>query len=236
MIHRFALFGTSHLFAMALSVGPPAVAAHLVRSPARRWLARFVCNALAAILLINWILWLAYLHSIGGLNIGNSLLMNPCDWATIATLITLVRPNQYTYELAYFWALGGTLQGMLTPDLAYDFPDVQFIYFFIYHGGIIAAVIFVTVALGLRPVPRSILRVVAWTLAYAASAGLVDWLLRTNYGMLRAKPGFPTVLDFLAPWPWYIPELVALGFLSALVYYAPWFLADTAKRPASETA
>ena len=229
MIHKFALFGTSHILALALSFAAPAAAAWLTRE--RPSLARHVCKGLAAVLLVNWVLWLAYLHSIGGLNLGNALLMNLCDWATLATLITLVRPNQYTYELAYFWALGGTLQGMITPDLAYDFPDVQFVYFFIYHGGIIAAVIFLTLALGLRPVPQSILRVIAWTLAYAATAGLVDWLLGTNYGMLRAKPPFPTVLDFLAPWPWYIPELVALGLLSALVYYAPWFAADMLRRP-----
>ncbi len=181
-------------------------------------------------------LWFAYLGRIGGLNIGNELLMNLCDWATIATIVTLVRPGQHSYELAYFWALGGTLQGMLTPDIPYDFPDIQFIFFFVYHGGIIASVVYLTIALGLRPVPQSIPRVIAWTLFYAAVAGATDWLLGTNYGMLRSKPPFPTVLDFMPAWPWYVPELVALGVLSALVYYAPWYIFDSIRRRRLGTA
>ena len=29
-------------------------------------------------------------------------------------------------------------------------------------------------------------------------------------------------MDFLSPWPWYIPELVAIGLLSLLLYYVPF--------------
>ncbi len=132
-----------------------------------------------------------------------------------------------------FWALAGTLQGMMTPDVVYDFPDWQFVLFFVFHSGIIASVLYLTFGIGLRPVPASIPRVVVWSLVYAAVAGLADWRLGTNYGFLRAKPPFASVFDLMPAWPWYIPVLVALGLLSTLVYYAPWFVLDVMRGRAS---
>ena len=94
------------------------------------------------------------------------------------------------------------------------------------HAGNDASVLYLTFATGLRPVPASIPRAIAWSFLYAGVAGLADWLLGVNYGLLRSKPPFPSVLDFMPAWPWYIPVLFALGFLSTLVYYAPWFVLD----------
>jgi hypothetical integral membrane protein (TIGR02206 family) len=226
MLHRFVLFDTAHVTAIALAFVVPVALASATRPVRSEALERTVRWTLAVILAVNWALWMGMLYRIGGLNIGNALPLNLCDWATVATLISLVRPNQKSYELAYFWSLAGTLQGMMTPDVVYDFPDWQFILFFVFHSGIIAAVLYLTFATGLRPVPASIPRAIAWSFFYAAVAGLADWLLGVNYGLLRAKPPFPSVLDFMPAWPWYIPVLFALGFLSTLIYYAPWFLLD----------
>jgi hypothetical integral membrane protein (TIGR02206 family) len=225
----FVPFSENHLIAVALAFLTPAALVAAVRPLGKRY-ARGLSLFLAALLAVNWFLWMDLLYRNGWLTLGSVLPLNLCDWATIATVVTLVRPNQRTFELAYFWALAGTLQGMMTPDVIYDFPDWQFILFFVFHSGIIASVLYLIFAEGLRPVPQSIPRVIGWTLFYAAVAGTADWLLGTDYGFLRAKPPFHTVFDFMPAWPWYIPVLVALGLLSVLVYYAPWFIADQLRR------
>ena len=145
-------------------------------------------------------------------------------------MVTLFHPNQKSYELAYFWALAGTLQGMLTPDVQRDFPDTQFLLFFVFHGGIIAGVLYLTFGLKMRPYPASLPRVIGWTFVYAGVAGLFDWLSGADYGMLRAKPPYPTILDAMPPWPWYIGVLIAMGLASTLVYYAPFYLMDRVRR------
>jgi hypothetical integral membrane protein (TIGR02206 family) len=221
----FVPFSEDHLVAIALAFVAPAFLVAAVR-PFGRPYARALSLFLAALLAANWFLWMGLLYRKGWLTLGSVLPLNLCDWATIATIVTLVRPNQRTFELAYFWALAGTLQGMMTPDVVYDFPDWQFILFFVFHSGIIASVLFLIFAEGLRPVPASIPRVILWTLFYAAVAGVTDWALGTNYGFLRAKPPFHTVFDFMPAWPWYVLVLIALGVLSTLIYYAPWFVAD----------
>ena len=57
--------------------------------------------------------------------------------------------------------------------------------------------------------PASLPRVILATLLYVAAAGAADYALGTNYGFLRGKGDHVSLLTWLAPWPWYIGELVA---------------------------
>jgi hypothetical integral membrane protein (TIGR02206 family) len=183
-------------------------------------------HALAAILAAGWLAWFALFAARGWLTLSNSLPLNLCDWATAALIVALLTRDPTAYVLGYFWGLGGTLQALATPDIARGFPDPQFLFFFLNHDGVIAALLYLTLGAGLRPRPRQLPWVVAATLVYAGVAGATDYLLGVNYGFLRAKPANASLLDFLAPWPWYIPELVAIGLISLLAYYLPFLLAD----------
>jgi hypothetical integral membrane protein (TIGR02206 family) len=102
--------------------------------------------------------------------------------------------------------------------------------FFAFHCGVIAAVLYMTLGMRMRPVPASIPRVIAWTLFYGAAAGTVDWLFKVNFGFLRAKSTDPSVLDLLSPWPWYIAELVPIALVFILILYSPFFIADRVRR------
>ena len=227
-LRPFVFLGTSHVTALVLTLAAPLALAALTRT--RQGYEKQIRWGFAALLAVNWIAWMLLLYQKGWLGIGNESPLNLCDWATVATFIALVRPTQGTYELAYFWALCGTLQALITPDCVYDFPDIQFTLFFVYHGGIIAAVIYLTIGLKMRPYLVSILRVTGWTLLYGAVAGAADWLLGTNYGFLRAKPDHLTLLDYMSPWPWYLPELLVAGVLFMLFWYLPFALADMRAR------
>jgi hypothetical integral membrane protein (TIGR02206 family) len=225
----FVLFGLPHLVALALTVATPLALSALLRL-GRVPLDRVARLGFAAFLTAGWICWLILFAQRGWLTIGNGLPLNLCDWACTALIVALLTRGQFAYELGYFWGLGGTLQGMITPDLAYDFPDPQFLFFFGEHGGIIAALLYLTLGTGLRPRPSSLPRVAVATLLYATIAGIADWWLGTNYGFLRAKPAGASLLSFLAPWPWYIPELMAAGILSLMVYYLPFAALDWSRR------
>jgi hypothetical integral membrane protein (TIGR02206 family) len=220
----FVYFGASHV--AALAVIP--VASSLLIAFARGRVRRVKCMrwSLAALLAVNWSLWMLLLYTNGWLGVGNGLPLNLCDWATIATILCLLDPVQQLYELSFFWAFCGTLQALISPDSRFDFPDRQFVLFFVYHGAIIVSVLFLTFAARMRPYLLSLGRVTGWSLLYAAAAGLADWTLGTNYGFLRAKPAHLSLLDFMAPWPWYLPELFGAGIFFMLLWYAPFAVAD----------
>jgi hypothetical integral membrane protein (TIGR02206 family) len=228
---RFHAFGPSHWIAMALMLAVAAVLIAGTRAANSALLDKIVRWTLAAFLLADWIAYLAMFYVNGWLAIGNILPLNLCDWATVAVVVTLLHPNQRSYELSYFWALAGTLLASITPDLEFDFPDVRFLFFFFYHAVIIASVLYMTFGLRMRPVARSIGRVTVWTLSYIAVAGTADWLLGTDYGFLRAKPKVATLFDAMPPWPWYIAECFAIGIAAMLLLYAPFFIADRLRRP-----
>jgi hypothetical integral membrane protein (TIGR02206 family) len=226
MDQPFVFFGTAHVAAIALAFAVPLVLAVVVRLSGSGAFANAVRWAFAVGLIATYALWYWLLYSRGWMAVGNLLPMHLCDWAAIATIVTLLWPNQKSYELAYFWALTGTLQATLTPQLALGWPDWRFVVFFGFHGGVIAAVLYMTLGMRMRPWPASIPRVAVWTLVYGLAAGTVDWLFDANFGFLRAKSTDPSVLDLLSPWPWYIAELVPIGFALVLILYAPFFVAD----------
>jgi hypothetical integral membrane protein (TIGR02206 family) len=88
----------------------------------------------------------------------------------------------------------------VTPNLARGFPDARFINFFALHGGVIAAALYMTLCLGMRPVPMSIARFLAWSMAYLAIAMVANSMLGANFCYLRMKPTHPSLLDYMAPW------------------------------------
>jgi hypothetical integral membrane protein (TIGR02206 family) len=228
------LFGPAHLIALGLSLAIPLVLAAWIRRAPRHDSA--VRIALAVLLILGWAGWYGMLWSRGWLAPGNALPLNLCDWAQAALIVALLSRNQFAYELGYFWGLGGTLQGVITPDVGRGFPDIQFLLFMLDHAGLIAALLYLTLGTGLRPVPKSLPRVIAATLIYVVLAGIADYALATNYGFLRGKGDRVSLLTFLAPWPWYIGELVLIGLLSVAIYYAPFFVMDKLRRPKTSTS
>ena len=231
MSGAFTAFGPSHLAVMVLTLVVPAGLAIVARRLGSETFSRAVSFAFAGELLVTWIVWYWLIAARGWISAQTMLPMNLCDWATIATVATLLRPNQRSYELAYFWALSGTLQALVTPELFYDFPDLRFIIFFAFHGGTLAAVLFLTLTRGgLRPWPSSLPRVIAWSVLYLLSALAVNRIFGSNFGYLSAKPATPSLLDMLGRWPIYIAELAGVGILYLLVLYMPFFVADRLKR------
>ena len=227
----FIMFGPPHLTAIALTLLVPLAPALLARHEhLGRHADRLTRIGLTCFLAAGWICWYGqtiWRHELG---LGNGLPMNLCDWAEIGLIVALLTRDQFAYELGYFWGLGGTLQGVLTPPLYYDFPDLQFIFFFIQHGGVVAALLYLTLGTRMRPTSRSLPRVIAASFVYLIIAALVDWALGLNYGFLRAKPLGQSLLTLMSPWPWYIPELVAAGMGFVLLYYLPFALADWIRR------
>ena len=227
MVKAFVAFGPSHLAAIALSFFLPLALAAFTRGGSRQEIVRAIRFIFAALLIATWGLWYWLIAAQGWASAETVLPMQLCDWAGFAAISALIFRRQSCYELAYFWSLSGTLQALLTPELFYDFPDLRFIVFFAFHGGVIASVLYLTLGCGMRPRPSSLRRVALWSIGYFTSALATNRLFHTNFGYLSAKPAKASLLDLMPPWPYYLVELVALGGMYILVLYAPFFVADT---------
>ena len=128
-----------------------------------------------------------------------------CSLMVWVSGIMLVTRSFKIYEFAYFLGIGGGLQALATPDLGiYGFPHFRFFQTFLSHGLIVTAPIFMTVVEGFRPKWKSLLKTALWTNVYALAIYFVNTALGSNYLMVNAKPGVPSLLDLLPEWPWYV--------------------------------
>jgi len=226
----FVLFGKAHLSVIAVTFAVPLILAAVTRLTGDPRVAAVGRWSFVSLLVFERIARLGLLHRDGLLSVEAALPMHLCDWAAIMVVVTLIHPTQVSYELSYFWGLGGSLQALLTPDLAYGFPDPRFLSFFASHGGVIASVLYLTCGMHMRPEPMSIVRALGWSMLYLVAAMLVNSWLGSNFGYLRSKPDHPSLMDYMAKWPYYIPELAALAIASTLIYYLPFWLADWLQR------
>jgi hypothetical integral membrane protein (TIGR02206 family) len=142
-------------------------------------------------------------------------------------------PKPILVELTYFWGLGAVIQALATPDFTQHFPDPAYFRFYVTHGGVLAAAVFLVIGRRVYPRPGAPLRVFLITIAFAAVVGLADVLTGGNYMYLRIKPAAGSLLNFMGPWPWYIASGALLAVVLLTILYAPFWFVRRRDRSAS---
>jgi len=224
----FVLFSPLHLGAVALVI----VCCVLLALVLQHWrgnlqLREGLRHGLAIFSLLNLVGWQLWQLSVGTWTPGYALPLHICTFSNLLCAIMLWGRSYRVFEVQYFWGFAGVIQALLTPDIGrFGFPHFVFIIFFTSHGIILAAVTFMLVAERYRPHWRSIVRATVATLAFLAGVGIVNWLTGGNYMFVGYKPAFPSLIDLLGPWPWYILPMIAIGVVAFVIVYLPFAIAD----------
>ena len=218
----FHRFGFQHALALALVAATAFGLSWLLRrhpSPRARGAVRI---ALAAFLAIGLGAALVNALPLRGLEWIEILPLHFCDFAVLLAIAALLTERQTVSEMLYFWGLSGTVIAMLTPDVDHGFPDTFCISFFSLHGAVAVAAAVVAFGLGVRPRPGANWRIWGLTNLYAAVIAVIDWRAGENFLYLRTKPGEPSLLDYMGPWPWYILAADALALVIFWVLMIPF--------------
>jgi len=226
----FVLFSAQHLLAL-LAVGAGCLLLALLTprlgGPGRavlRW-------GLCAFAVGNWLGWDVWQARYGLWSPAYSLPLHLCTLSVVLSALLLATRSRGLFELLYFWGFTAAVVAMLTPDLVgngYGFPHFRYWIFFTSHGIILWAVSFAAAAWGYRPTWRALGRAVLVSNAYLLVAGLANWLTGGNYVYIARRPEFPTLIDYLGPWPWYIIPLQLIGVAAFVLVYLPWAIRDWA--------
>ena len=212
------LFGPLHLSLILATIAAVAVLSLACR---RGWIAsRALRLVLGYGLAANEIVWWIFRYSHEGVHLVN-LPLQLCDatvWLSVASCLTL---QPFVVECAYFAGVAGAGMALLTPDLWSPWPSYPAIYFFLAHGGIVAASS-VPVFGRMAPLRRG-----AWwraflaLLAYACAVGAFDWLSGANYMYLCTKPKSGSLLNAFGPWPVYLLPAAAVALVLFWLMYLP---------------
>ena len=158
--------------------------------------------------------------------IKDNLPLHLCGVSVFLVAIILINRNYKIFEVAYFWGLAGASISILTPDVAFVFPHILNITFFLSHALIVIGVLYMIFVFDYRPTKESLIKSYIITHIYAMFIGVVNYILDTNYLFLCHKPHGETPLDYMGPWPWYIISLEIAVILFWIILYTPYFIKD----------
>ncbi len=186
-------------------------------------LARGICWGIAAALIAAYIGAIILKAHGETLDVDDSLPMQLCDWAALATVLALTRRSPLAFELAYFWGLAGTVQALFTP--AIEITDgLRVLCFLLIHSSIPAGVLWLMFEYKLRPRPGALLRVMLWSELYLACALTVNAFTGGNYGFLTHRPSTRTLLDYFSDSRLlYVAEINLTGLVFFALLAAPWW-------------
>jgi hypothetical integral membrane protein (TIGR02206 family) len=171
--------------------------------------------------------WHAWALSVGVWHLNYALPLHLCSMAALLAIVMLFARSRPLFELLYFWAFAGTTQALLTPDLrGFNFPHFHYFWYFISHGLVILAVVWMMCVERLRPSWRACWRAALITNLYAGAVYLLNLITGGNYLLLMQKPVVPTMADWLGAWPGYLLGLELFGLALFAACYAPFALAD----------
>jgi len=216
-------FSPPHLAALAVLLvaagGSVLAGRRFSRGGEAEW-ARWFSRVLAGIIFAAWAG--EYLADVieGTWSIQFTLPLQLTDVVSLTAIYALLTRRPWAVELVYYWAFTATLQAVITPDLAYDFPSVFYFTYFGYHVGAIVAAVWLVWGLGVELRPGAMWRTFAATLGWTCVAGVADVITGGNYMYLAWKPAHNSLLSAMGPWPWYIASGVLVGLvLLAIVHW-----------------
>jgi len=222
----FVLFGPAHLTALGIVVLVN-LSLLIVRRSSNQRLHTFIRYTLAGVLVLNRIALHAWLICYDQWSIQWNLPLHLCSIFVWLSAYMLITKNYAVFEFAYFLGIGGALQPLLTPDTGiYGFPHFYAIQFFISHGGIVTAGVYLAVVEGYRPHWSSIKKVFIWGNIYLLFVTIINLLINSNYLYTLHKPHSVTLLDFLGPWPWYLINAEIIALIIFLILYSPYLISD----------
>jgi len=125
----------------------------------------------------------------------------------------------WMFEVLLFWIIVGTIQGILTPDIAEGFPSLDYFRYWVVHLGLLGIIFYEIIIFNRKPTFISIFKSYGALQVYVIMIIIINYFLDANYFYLNEKPKSASLLDYFGDWPAYliVSQLIILP-LFFLVY------------------
>jgi len=203
MSTAFESFSTQHfstLFIFGVITYAVIKKGKVTEEPDRSHIGIVIAGLTFSTLIIDAIFKLYY----GTFDIYSDLPFFLCDLVAMFLPFVLLYQNRKWIGILYFWALAGTLQALITPDLEDGFPSFHFFRYFIGHAGIIIAILYTVIVQKIDIGWQDFINAIIFAQVYLVGVHLINILMGSNYGYTMQKPPGASVLDYMGPWPWYL--------------------------------
>ncbi|MFM1795089.1 MAG: hypothetical protein RL642_1474, partial [Bacteroidota bacterium] len=173
---------------------------------------------LALILLTNLVIEHLYALSTNNWSIQYNLPLHMCGISGLLSILTLFNYNRKIAHILFYWGLTGGIYSLLTPEFDQGDQGFFFYSYFIGHGGLLMACIYMIVHHKFKPDANSWLTVFLFTQIAALLVGLFNWNTGSNYMYLISPPKVDNPL-IMGNWPWYILVFEFLAIAHFYLFY-----------------
>ncbi|MBO6881416.1 TIGR02206 family membrane protein [Winogradskyella sp.] len=148
--------------------------------------------------------------------------------ALIIPVFTYYR-KYWMFEILVFWIIGGTIQGVITPDIAVGFPSFDYFRYWVVHLGLLSVIFYFIFVFKMKPTLKSVFKSFLALQIYVVLMIILNYLLDANYFYLNKKPKSASLLDYFGEWPYYIVvgQLIIIPLF--LLIYLPFSVSERRK-------
>ena len=146
-MNEFILFGTTHLLTLFIIFVASFGFAYFAKSNYNEQSYLSFEKFFGYLLIANELFKPLVLTTFGDYRWTNTVPLHMCHISSYATGLFLLTREKRFFDFAYFWGLGGGTMALLTPDIQFTFPDLDFITLFFGHGILFFAIIYITITL-----------------------------------------------------------------------------------------
>jgi len=227
MQEEFILFGSQHISALSTVIAASVVTPIVLRTSSSVEFKKSVSMVLAILLILHELIKPFYRYYLFGHELLLVFPIHICHLAAISMGLFLILKKEFLFEIAYFWGLSGNLLAMVTPDMKYGFPNLEFTMFYFGHGLLLLSILFACVCLKTNLRWSSIVRVFIATILilpamYGLNIVLESYQPDVNYWYLMITPGPDTILSLFPEPPWHIPYVAVTALLIFIVSFIPY--------------
>jgi len=178
--------------------------------------------AIPVIIIIHYIIYFFWLNFFKLFDIQYYLPLHLCDVTFVLTFFMIITKNDFIFEIVYFLGIGGAVQALLTPSLAYDFPHFMFFHFFLGHSIVIWSSLYMVFVYNKKVTFFSIVKALIFLNVLGFIILLINFLLNSNYMFLIEKPYAGSIMDLMGPWPVYLIVSDFFAFVFFVILYLPF--------------
>ena len=160
--------------------------------------------------------------------------LHMCNFSAVLIGIFLLqkKKNQMFFELPFYWGIGGATMALITPDLDFAWPDIEFFMFFYGHGQILLGIFFALAVLKYRPYLQNFWKMAVITILLLIPILVVNLIIggEANYWYLMNTPDGESLMDLMPAPPLHMLGVAPLALVVFFITYIPFLIWDKTKK------
>jgi hypothetical integral membrane protein (TIGR02206 family) len=151
-----------------------------------------------------------------------------CDFSSASIILYFFTKRKEFFLFAFFAGISGAGMAILTPDVLYSFPHIDYIRHMIGHSMILLGVTYAIIIDHQRPQFRDVHRVLGVLTLLLLLMYPINFLLGppANYWFVVEKPPGFNVTDLMRDAPYHMIDVYMLAVIVCYLLYVPYLIKD----------